>query len=89
MFKTHCYRLLRSLFWFYIENLGVYHESRLLTPKLGVSDRVRLHVVFVRTVRYYLQGSLHNIEGRDRFRESLKQNRQKPAAVLVFYLPYQ
>ena len=50
MFKTHCYRLLRSLFWFYIENLGVYHESRLLTPKLGVSDRVRLHVVFVRTV---------------------------------------
>ena len=59
MFKTHCYRLLRSLFWFYIENLGVYHESRLLTPKLGVSDRVRLHVVFVRTVRYYLQGSLH------------------------------
>ena len=31
----------------YIENLGVNHESRPLTPKLGVSDRVRLHVVFV------------------------------------------
>ena len=43
-------------FDFYIENLkvtkvGVYHESRPLTPKLGVSDRVRLHVVFVRAVR--------------------------------------
>ena len=35
----------------FIENLkGVYHESRPLTPKLGVSDRVRLHVVFVCTV---------------------------------------
>ena len=33
-----------------IENLGVYHESRPQTPNLGVSDRVRLHVVFVCTV---------------------------------------
>ena len=33
-----------------VENLGVYHESRPLTPKLGVSDRVRLHVVFVCSV---------------------------------------
>ena len=39
--------------YFYIENLLAmcfYHESRPLTPKLGVSDRVRLHVVFVCTV---------------------------------------
>ena len=37
----------------FIENLkGVYHESRPLTPKLGVSDRVRLHVVFVCTFRH-------------------------------------
>ena len=36
--------------WFYIEKLGVYHESRPQTPKLEVSDRVRLHVVFVCSV---------------------------------------
>ena len=29
------------------ENLGVNHESRPKNPNLGVSDRVRLHVVFV------------------------------------------
>ena len=47
--------MLSSCFYDVLEKLnpkplGVYHESRLLTPKLGVSDRVRLHVVFVRTV---------------------------------------
>ncbi len=30
----------------FIENLGVYHESL----KLGVGDRVRLYIVFVRAV---------------------------------------
>ena len=38
---------------YFIESLGVYHESRLLTPKLGVSDRKRLHVRSVRTRRTF------------------------------------
>ena len=33
-----------------IYELGVYHESQPLTLKLGVGDRVRLYVVFVRAV---------------------------------------
>ena len=31
----------RNYYYLNIENLGVYHESRLLTPKLGVSDIIR------------------------------------------------
>jgi len=31
----------------FTKDLGIYHESRPLTPKLEISDRVRLHVVFV------------------------------------------
>ena len=34
----------------FIEKLGIYHESRPLTPELEISDRVRLHVVFMCTV---------------------------------------
>ena len=34
----------------FIEKLGIYHESRPLTPELEISDRVRLHVVFVCSV---------------------------------------
>ena len=37
----------RNYYYLNIENLGVYHESRLLTLKLGVSDRVRLHVIII------------------------------------------
>ena len=35
---------------YFIERLGIYHESRPLTPELEISDRVRLHVVFVCSV---------------------------------------
>ena len=44
------YICVHNLFFFYIEKLGIYHKSRPLTPELEISDRVRLHVVFVCSV---------------------------------------